>query len=303
MKETGHSERALVTIVIPVFNPGTFLERALASAAEQTEPRWHAIVVDDGGWEDLSWVEGFDRRVHLIRQQNAGVSAARNAALRRADSDFVAFLDQDDLWYPRKLSAQLAVMIDHPQIGLVSTDFEIIDERGVIVSEGYRGYCQSYGELLRGNGIAASTVMIRRNVLDDVGMLNEAYRQADDWDLWLRIAHKHPIMRLHEPLAGYRLHDSNVSRNYVRTLREGLMILKAHERKALIDHRVNDAVAAREGQKRLRRLVGSQAFDAFRVNGQLRHLFYALRLAPRYTTGALARYAARVAQRKNTRTT
>src|SRR5689334_21469319 len=92
-----------VTVIIPAYNPGPFLERSLGSVLAQSMADLEVIVIDDGGEEDLSWVEQADPRVQLLRQRNAGVSVARNVAAASAASPLLAFLDQDDVWLPEKL--------------------------------------------------------------------------------------------------------------------------------------------------------------------------------------------------------
>ena len=126
MRVDQREDAPVVTVVLPAYNPGAYLLSSLASLRSQSDRRWRAIVVDDGSDDDLSWVAEYDPRVILLCQENAGVGAARNAGLRQADSEFVAFLDQDDMWYPRKMAVQIDAMLAHPEAGLSSTDFEII---------------------------------------------------------------------------------------------------------------------------------------------------------------------------------
>ena len=121
------------------------------------------------------------------------------------------------------MAVQIDAMLAHPEAGLSSTDFEIIDEYEERISGGYVGFCESYAELLRGNGIAASTVMVRRDVFSQIGSLNERYRQADDWDMWLRIAQHYPVFRIRETLVGYRLHSGNRA-NYADPLRRSWIL-------------------------------------------------------------------------------
>ena len=292
-------ETPLVTVTIPAHNAGSYLPAALASLVAQTEERWHAIVVDDGSDEDIAWAESLDPRIRLVRQVHMGVSAARNTAMRLSCSEFVAFLDADDVWHPTKLTTQIAAMRAKPQAGLCSTAFEIIDESGKRIGDGYEGYAKSYRELLEGNGIATSTVMLRRGVLDAVGDFNERYTVAQDWDLWLRIARQWPIIRVAAVLAAYRVHTFNASANYRHMLNDSRVILRGHEIAATAEGRADNRGSARTGTARVRRLAGVQAFDAFRESRRMGDMRFALRNAPRYTIGSVIRWALRARPRTN----
>ena len=99
-----------VSVVIPAYNPGSYLQSTLDSLAAQTFTAWEAVIVDDGSTEDLSWVDDYDARVRRQRQENAGLSAARNAGISASSAPLVAFLDADDLWMTTKLIGD----IEHP---------------------------------------------------------------------------------------------------------------------------------------------------------------------------------------------
>lgn len=99
-----------VSVIIPAYNPGAFLDEALASVLAQTFEDWECVVVDDGSTEDLSRIDALDPRVRRIRQENRGLSIARNVGLMQSHSEYVAFVDADDLWAPHKLQAQVEMM-------------------------------------------------------------------------------------------------------------------------------------------------------------------------------------------------
>jgi glycosyltransferase involved in cell wall biosynthesis len=265
----------LVDVVIPAYNPGPFLEEALRSLVAQTLTDWRAFVVDDGSTEDLGWVGTLDARIVRLRQANAGPSAARNRGIAEGSAPFIAFLDADDLWLPRKLKVQTQTMTS--EVGLSSTAFEIVDAAGVRTGGGFEGYATSRTELLQGNGICASTVMVRRDVLARAGPFRVELRQVQDWDLWIRIAETSVLIKVPEVLARYRVHSANLSGNYLRLLREGTQVLRSYGPDA----------SARIGIHRLRQLAGAQAFDAFRSTRRPEHLYRALRLSPAYTSRAL----------------
>lgn len=270
-----------VAVITAAYNPGPYLVQAMASLQAQTFGAWECIVIDDGSAQDLSWVTDLDPRISLIRQDNAGVSAARNAGIAATSAPLVAFLDQDDWWAPTYLADQVAQFAD-PSIGLSSTDFEIMDDEGRVVGPGFGGpHHRSYAELLTGCGLMCSTVMVRRDLVDQVGGFRN-FPVSQDWDLWLRIARSGVGIARVDGIGGrWRRHASNASLDYRGLRRDGLAILATH-----------DHPAARVGAAHIRRLAGVQAFDAARDSRGMplimaSHLLRALRDAPAYTVGSL----------------
>ena len=275
-----------VTVVVAALNPGSYLRHALNSVVAQSHGRWSAIVVDDGGSEDLSYVETLDPRILLLRQRHAGLSAARNAGIRATTAPLITFLDADDLWLPSKLEKQVAAMAASDAV-LCYTDFEVIDGSGGRTGPGYSGP-RSYVELLEGCGVCVSTVMIRRDALDRSGLFDLRYRQVQDWDLWLRLARIGSLAQCDETLAQYRIHSVNMSRDYARLLDEGTAVL----RNQMVEATPEIRASALRGIKNLRRLAGAQAFDAFRERRRPVDLARALRLAPHLTIGQMRRFIA-----------
>jgi glycosyltransferase involved in cell wall biosynthesis len=207
-----------VRVVIPTFNNARFVGAAIQSALDQSVGDLEVVVVDDGSTDATrEVVEAIpDRRVVYRRQENQGPSAARNNALRDATNELVAFLDADDLWLPDKLARQLALLDASEAVGLVHGAYIVVDEQG--------------GELRRrlGPGISgrvadrlavenlvsgsATTSLVRRGLLDRVGLFDESLRGGEDWDLWFRIARVAELAYVPEPIAKIRLHGRNSTR-------------------------------------------------------------------------------------------
>lgn len=242
-----------VSVIIPAFDPGSYLSRALASLCSQTYTTWDAIVVDDGSTEDLTWVAQLDPRIKLHQQPNKGLPAARNVGISMTNAPYIAFLDADDMWLPDKLMKQVAELDAHQGIALVSTRFTIVNAAGLYVSPGYEDHHDSYESLLQGCGVCVSTVIVRREALDEVGLFDESLTSAEDWDLWLRVSRTHRISRIDEILAAYRVHSGGMTQNWRRIRTQSRRVLKRHAHPL-----------ATVGLRRLDSLASHQAFDSAR---------------------------------------
>jgi glycosyltransferase involved in cell wall biosynthesis len=240
-----------VSVIIPCYNAARFIGETLQSVLAQTHADTCAIVVDDGSTDGTAEIaERFGPRVRVIRQQQGGVSAARNAALAIADGEAIAFLDGDDRWHPEKITRQVAYLEAHPECGLVHTAVRHINDAGDEIARPggaipwriAAGNC--LGDMLAHNTITTSTVLVRRAALGADGF-PEDLRLGEDWDLWLRLAARTEFGYLAEPLTDYRIHDSNTTRNLDRALTARLTVLDravargldAVHRRAVMDHR------------------------------------------------------------------
>ena len=225
----------LVSVIIPVYNGAQFISKTLASVQDQTYSRWEAIVVDDGSIDDsvaqIRQMAARDDRITVVCQSNGGTQAARNTGLSQARGDFVALLDQDDLWLPGKLDAQIRVWRENPRANLFftnywnwdgATDLSLRYSQRRKFPEG-----DESKKLIRWCLFGASTVMVRREVLDKVGCFNVGLLLTGDWDLWLRIAETGLWAGgVWEPQVRYRLWPGNASKNVIRTMEENVRVLE-----------------------------------------------------------------------------
>ena len=173
---------ARVSVVIPAYNAARFLPEALETVFAQTYRSIDVIVVDDGSTDNTpDLLDGYGERIRRIRKQNGGIGSARNAGIRATSSEFLAFLDADDLWRPDKIERQVALM--DKDLVICGGSGEERDEQGMRVRE------ITYCEMLVNNPFSASSVMVHRSCLDEVGLFEErrAFHGVEDWDLWLRI--------------------------------------------------------------------------------------------------------------------
>lgn len=193
----------MVSVVIPTYNRSAFLKEAVDSVLAQTAAADEVIVVDDGSTDVTpSVLKAFGPPVRSLRQENAGVSAARNAGIRAARGEWLAFLDSDDLWRPRKLEAQLAYLSVRPEMRICQVEEIWIRNGKRLNPRKYHrkpsGFC--FPLLLDRCLVSPSAVMIHRDVLEEVGLFDETLPACEDYDLWLRIGCRWPIGLAEEPL-------------------------------------------------------------------------------------------------------
>lgn len=215
------NEPGLVSVILPAFNAERFIRRAMESVLAQTYALLEVLVVDDGSTDGTAAeVKRFiaeDGRVRLFSQANAGVAAARNLAIRQARGEFIAPIDADDIWFPRKLEKQVQTLrAASDSVALVYTWSVLLDEEERLLDgcpvwdvEG-----DVFEALLYRNFIGnASVPLIRRSALGDMSydsrLRDQGAQGCEDWDLYLRIAEKHQFRAVREYLVGYRqLHGS-----------------------------------------------------------------------------------------------
>lgn len=209
-----------VAAVIPVYNGAAFVADAIESVLAQTHPVAECIVVDDGSTDETAEVVGrFGTPVRLIRQANGGVAAARNRGAAEASTAFVAFLDADDAWRPRKLERQLAAAAELPHPGLVVCELEMFDDTtgaalGRAAMEPGPG---TLLDMVLFEGVqtvsCSSTALLERALFEALGGFDPRLSQSADWDFLARALLAGPVVSVPEPLVRYRVHGANMSRN------------------------------------------------------------------------------------------
>ncbi|MGA2602767.1 MAG: glycosyltransferase family 2 protein [Verrucomicrobiia bacterium] len=208
----------LVSVVIPTYNYGHYICETVESALAQTYSPVEIIVVDDGSTDDTrERLATYGNRVRYIRQQNRGLSAARNTGIQAAQGAFIALLDSDDLWLPDKLERQVAVAVHQPDAGLVASEAFTICEDGQRLDfekercprEGFREL--TVRDLLEFGAFSPSSVLTRRDALLDGGGFDEGLKAAEDLEMWIRIAVRSRVLRLNASLTGQREHSGSMS--------------------------------------------------------------------------------------------
>lgn len=194
----------MVSVIIPTFNRADKVVRAVSSVLAQTYTDYEIIVVDDGSDDGTgSSLKQFEKRVKLISHpENRGVSAARNTGINAAGSDLIALLDSDDHWLPDKLAVQVRYFTDNPEIVACQTG-EIWVRNGHRVNP-MKKHIKPSGNIFEPSLklclVSPSAVMLRRSLLDEVGLFDEDLPVCEDYDLWLRISCRYPIHLLEENL-------------------------------------------------------------------------------------------------------
>ena len=216
----------LVSVIIPVYNAERYLRQMLESVLGQTYSHIEVIAVDDGSTDgSLKILQEHSPPVQLICQHNKGSAAARNTGVTAARGQWVAFIDADDTWSVDKLERQMRA-ID----GFDWSHTDAIFRGGMNDGKRHSDFGGKIGgevleSLACSNFISTSTVMVRRQVFLDAGGFDESLRSIQDWDLWTRIARRHPLAYVDEPLMFYRVHSASASRSTRRTLPEHLNVI------------------------------------------------------------------------------
>lgn len=206
-----------VSIIIPTYNRAAMVREAIESVLDQSYTDWELIVVDDGSTDDTgAALASFSPHLTYVYQEHKGVSAARNRGAVLAQGEYLAFLDSDDLWLRHKLRRQMEFMALHPEARICYTE-EIWIRRGVRVNpmkkhKKYSGMIFPY--CLPLCIISPSSALFTRTLFEEAGMFDESLAVCEDYDLWLRIAARHPVYLVDEPLIVKRGgHDDQLSRS------------------------------------------------------------------------------------------
>lgn len=207
-----------VSVIIPTWNRAHCLASAIDSVCRQTHPASEILVIDDGSTDDTGQlVTARFPDIHYHYQANHGVSHARNTGIRLASSDWIALLDSDDRWHPDKLERQAHALQKNPHHRICHTD-EIWIRNGRRVNP-MRKHAKHGGHVFRHNlprcAISPSTVVIRKDLLQAIGNFDEQLPACEDYDLWLRLCARHPVLHLDEALVTrYGGHADQLSRRY-----------------------------------------------------------------------------------------
>jgi glycosyltransferase involved in cell wall biosynthesis len=227
-----------ISIIIPAYNAEQFLAATLNSVLAQTVSEWELLIIDDGSHDSTRMISekyaARDPRIQVWTKANAGVSAARNFGYARSNpnSEFLCFLDADDVWEPKALEILRQALTAHPEAPAAYGLARYIDKAGAALEP---GVCESHQrtrwgiedgrvtrwpddrptdftvEAVMERIVTSGTVLIRRHTLEISGLFDPSLRLWEDWDLWLRISRIGGLIFVNKLVLGYRQHGGNVS--------------------------------------------------------------------------------------------
>jgi glycosyltransferase involved in cell wall biosynthesis len=227
-----------VSVVIPTYNHANFLGRALQSVLDQTYPNWEALVIDNHSQDNTSEVvKSFgDPRIRLLKIHNQGVIAAsRNMGMREANGEWIAFLDSDDFWYPKKLETIMTAVESNDAFDVLSNDELKVDiKTGVKKVLRYGPYQKDFYKVLlvEGNRLSPSATLVRRDFLVQHGIAfdeSQDYVTVEDYGLWLNLAYIGARFKfIHDVQGEYIIHGANNSAGLERHWRNVETLLHDH---------------------------------------------------------------------------
>ena len=213
--------RPLISIVVPAYNTAPWIGEAVQSALGQSISGIEVIVIDDGSSDDTYAVVSSirDPRLRVVRQENAGLCAARNAGIRLSSGPYVGFLDSDDVWMPHKLREHVSVLDSRPDVDLTFSWSAIVAEDGTPAGHVVkaRAGATTLEDILTLDPINnGSCVVLRREALDRAGPFDTGLRACTDHDMWLRIARLRPANAwcIPQPLTCYRRRSGQITKSW-----------------------------------------------------------------------------------------
>ncbi len=229
---------ATVDVIVPAFNAAKTLPFALESVSAQTFDDWRVLLVDDGSTDNTAQVaapflQRFGPRIQYIKQENRGLPAARNTAIRASTAEFLALLDADDAWLPCRLAESVKVLRERPQAGLAYGGVTCIDAEGRPGKTFVGSRRGAEGRIapriyMRKIDLPCPTVIFRRSCVDVVGCFDETMRATEDRDLWLRIAQRYEVAFVPMVLAYYRVSPGSMTGDPQRMFQAQMQFIEKH---------------------------------------------------------------------------
>lgn len=227
-----------VSVVLPVYNGARYIKEALDSVLAQTFRDFEVICVDNGSTDETtSILEGYGARIRVVRLENRGPCGGRNEGVRVAAAQYIAFLDHDDYWYPRKLEQQVAVLTAEHDVVLVLCNSDRMDAEGRLLQVGAtlaeRATMRDspLGCLMEADQLLSSAILVRRDAFERAGMYDEQLRGFEDFDLCARLKREGRFVFLEESGMCYRVHSASLSHagkdTVVRSRERFLLRMKA----------------------------------------------------------------------------
>ena len=214
-----------VSVIIPAYNGDLYLSEAIDGVLSQTFGEYEIIVVDDGSTDNTRQIaRQYGDRVNYLSQANQGVAASRNLGIAAARGEYIAFLDQDDVFLPHKLASQVELLDRNSSLGLVNSGWQIVDQAGTVKAavQPWQQIPQlSCANLIIWKPVFLGAMLFRRSWLERSGGFNSTLSQTPDVDLVMRLAMMGcPAAWVEQTTVKYRQHEANASKNTLLQARE-----------------------------------------------------------------------------------
>jgi GT2 family glycosyltransferase len=207
-----------VSIIIPTFNRSIRLKRAIESVYNQTYRDYELLIIDDGSSDETSkMVADFFPKSRYFYQPNSGVSSARNTGISHAKGTWIAFLDSDDEWLPLKLEKQLELLSNNPDHKICHTNEQWIRNNTEVnqMEKHKKSGGWIFPQCLPLCAMSPSSIVMHRSIFNDVGGFDTSLPACEDYDMWLRITAKYPVLFIEEPqIIKHGGHDDQLSKKY-----------------------------------------------------------------------------------------
>lgn len=210
-----------ISVIIPAYKAENFIAQTVQTVLDQSYTDFELLIVDDGSPDDqanvIKQLEAQDNRVRYIYKENGGVSSARNLGFKQSKGQLLAFLDADDLWFSDNLEKKVQRFQEDQAFGLVHSNADVINENGQPtgeIKEGKEGYILD--DLLAWNGTcipAPSSILVKREVLEKVGLFHERLSNSADQEFFFRVAKDYKIGKVDAVTWQYRVHGNNMHSN------------------------------------------------------------------------------------------
>lgn len=219
-----------ISVIIPLYNGKKFIKETLNSVFRQTYKDFEVVVINDGSTDNPEGeLKSYLPRIKYIQQKNSGCPAgAKNRGIAESSGEYLAFLDQDDIWLRDKLSQQSKILDENPEIGLVATNAIVFQDEtkkrvGILWKKARKFLSPRIAKrkLIKENFfLTSSAVMVRRSVFNTNKFFDDRLKLVDDYELWFRIAKKWSIALINRPLIRYRLYGQNLTKNKYKWLKD-----------------------------------------------------------------------------------
>ncbi len=222
-----------VSIIIPAYNQAAFIGQTLESVFAQTFRDFEVIVVNDASADNTRQVlTPFMERIQYIQNEhNLGLPKVMNIGARAAVGEYIVFLDSDDLWLDNMLEVQVQALNSNPDLAFVSGGCYEIDANNQIKKKMFGGpdRQKTFDDLFSDNFVLKLTTLVRRDMFVDVGGFDENLTAVCDYDLWLRLAKRYSFAYTNAILGKYRVHNSNMTKNFDENLADHLRLFQKPE--------------------------------------------------------------------------